>query len=68
MPGPLGEATLGAARTAFLNGMHTVAIVTAAVMAAAAVVSALLLRTAAPKPLPQLDHADSTGRATATMR
>ncbi|HEV2781138.1 MAG TPA: MFS transporter [Actinophytocola sp.] len=48
LPGELGGALATAARTAFLHGMHTAALAGAAIMAAAAVASVLIL--CKPKP------------------
>jgi MFS family permease len=50
LPGPLGTALSDAARTAFTGGMHVVAIVAAAVMAAAGVAALAVLRKPDRKP------------------
>jgi MFS transporter, DHA2 family, multidrug resistance protein len=49
LPGDLGNALITAARSAFVNGMHTAAIAGAVVMAVASVVTVGVLRKATPR-------------------
>jgi DHA2 family multidrug resistance protein-like MFS transporter len=45
LPGQVKDAVIGAARTAFTDGLHTAAISAAAVLVVAAIVAAVVLRT-----------------------
>jgi MFS transporter, DHA2 family, multidrug resistance protein len=58
LPGPTGEALLGAARAAFVSGLQLTSVVAAVIAAGTAAVAAVALRPRPPAPTPESDAPD----------